>query len=137
MRKLFIILFLPITLSCYAPNITRGIIFVPTQIKINPYEQLMQAVIQVESNGNLLAYNEKEQAVGCLQIRQCRVDHFNQLSGKNYTLTDMYDYDKAVEVFMLFADKLQEPELIARRWNGSGPMTDIYWGKVKNVLEYV
>lgn len=132
MKKLFILLFLPITLSCYAPIIPGEIIFISTEIK--PYEEILQAVMQVESNGNVLAYNAEEQAVGCLQIRQCRVDHFNQLSGKNYTLQDMYDYSKAVEVFMLFADRLHDYEKIARRWNGSGPMTDIYWEKIKNRL---
>lgn len=132
MKKLFILLFLPITLSCYALIIPGGIIFISTEIK--PYEEILQAVMQVESNGNVLAYNAEEQAVGCLQIRQCRVDHFNQLSGKNYTLQDMYDYSKAVEVFMLFADRLHDYEKIARRWNGSGPMTDIYWSKVQKHL---
>jgi len=133
MRKLIIILFLPITLSCYAPNMTREVLLIPAPIK--PYQQLLEAMIQVESNGNLLAYNQEEQATGCLQIRPCRVEHFNKLSGKNYTLTDMYDYDKAVEVFMLFAHRLQNHEIIARRWNGSGPMTDVYWSKVKDIYD--
>lgn len=132
MKKLIIILFLPITLSCYAPAILGEIVFVPTPV--NPYQELLEAVIQVESNGNPLAYNVREQAVGILQIRQCRVDHFNQLSGKNYSLSDMYDQEKATEVFMLFAQRLEDPERIARRWNGSGPMTDRYWEKVQKYL---
>lgn len=132
MKKLIIILFLPITLSCYAPNMTREVLLIFAPIK--PYQQLLEAMIQVESNGNLLAYNAEEQAIGCLQIRQCRVEHFNQLSGKNYTLNDMYDYNKSVEVFTLFAYRLQDKELIARRWNGSGPMTDMYWNKVQRYL---
>lgn len=133
MKKLFVILFLPMTLSCFAPSLPGEFVLIPE--RINPFEKLLEAVIITESNGNLLAYNEKEEAVGCLQIRQCRVDHFNQLSGKSYTLQDMYDYNKAVEVFMLFAQRLQDPEKIVKRWNGSGPMTTVYWNKVKIILK--
>jgi hypothetical protein len=46
----------------------------------------------------------------------------------------MYDQEKATEVFMLFAQRLEDPERIARRWNGSGPMTDRYWEKVQKYL---
>lgn len=101
-----------------------------------PYEPLWKAVCEVESDNNVYAVNEKEQAYGIAQIRQIRLDHYNQLTGKNVTLTDCFDYNVSREVFMYFAlmYDTSEFETIARRWNGSGQMTVVYWGKVKNKM---
>ena len=99
----------------------------------NPYLELIKAVVQVESNGNPLAYNPKENAVGAFQIRQIRVTHYNQLQGTNYKLTDFYDYDLSLEMFMFYA-KEKSFEKAAKSWNGSGKMTIDYWNKVKSQL---
>lgn len=129
---MLIMLFLLICLNSYAPN-HRTIAILQREV-FNVYDNLIAAIIAVESHGDTLALNIKEQAVGLFQIRQCRVDHFNQLTGKNYQLWEMFDYDKSREVFILFANLLQEPEIIAKRWNGSGPQTETYWNKVKGLL---
>lgn len=97
------------------------------------YESLVKAIVSVESNGNPLAYNKAEGAVGAFQIRQCRIKHYNKLTGKNYTHEDMYDFDKAKEVFLYFAAG-KSFEQAAKNWNGSGPMTINYWKKVQKAL---
>jgi len=97
------------------------------------WQPLIDAVVWVESRGDTFAFNEKEMAVGAFQIRQCRVDHYRRLTGLNYTLEDFFDYDLSREMFEYFArDKTFKQA--AKDWNGSGPLTEIYWKKVKTFL---
>jgi hypothetical protein len=137
MKRALLVLFLSIcSLLSYAPDFGKILYLpMPTPINkiINYYDPLIDAIFKYESNYNELAYNEKENAVGGLQIRQCRIDHYNQLSGKKYTLNDMYDFNKAKEVFLLFA-KGKTFEQAAKDWNGHGPMTEIYWNEVRQLL---
>lgn len=90
----------------------------------------------VETLGNPLAYNEEENAVGLLQIRQVRIDDYNRRTGSNLTLGQMYDVGLSVMVFMYYAS-LENPnnlEKISKAWNGSGPMTELYWKRIKEYL---
>lgn len=139
MRKLLLVIFLlSFHILSYAP--IEKALFVPMYSPINyynsiseKYEPLINAIIAVESNGNIKAYNKKENAIGAFQIRQCRIKHYNKLTGKNYTHEDMYDFNKAKEVFLYFA--AGKPfEQAAKNWNGSGPLTAVYWEKVKKRL---
>ena len=98
-------------------------------------EDLIDAIFFVEATRNPKAYNPAENAVGGLQIRQIRIDDYNRRTGRNYKLEEMYDFNKAKEVFMYYTDLYDDWETIAKRWNGSGPMTEIYWSKVKAELE--
>jgi hypothetical protein len=139
MRKLlFVIFLLSFHILSYAPN--KQVLYIPTVPTINyysiigkEYAPLVEAIVKVESNGNLKAYNKAEGAIGAFQIRQCRIKHYNKLTGKNYTHEDMYDFNKAKEVFLYFA--AGKPfEQAAKNWNGSGPMTIKYWEKVQKAL---
>lgn len=123
-----------LSLSCFAPSM--DIVNIPAGGQIKPFEPLLDAISIVESGKNNLALNEAEGAYGALQIRQVRLDHYFQLTGKRYVLTDMYDYEKAKEVFIYFAMRIGDNqfEQISKRWNGSGPLTEIYWNKVKALL---
>ena len=116
----------------YAPSIER-MLYVKKASAINPYEKLFEACAKVESANNPIAINIKEQAYGIVQVRQIRLDDFNQRTGKHYKLKDMLDIKKSKEVFMHYAKLYERTELetIARRWNGSGPKTLVYWKKVK------
>jgi hypothetical protein len=127
------ILFILLTIIVHAPIYSYLPIIVsePTQ----PYEAIWRAVCQVESSNDPLAYNKNEHAVGIAQIRQCRVDDFNKQTGKNYKLQEMYCPVKSKEVFLFFADKLQTPDLIIRKWNGSGVKTYSYLAKVQGVIK--
>ena len=122
---------------------------IPIKKKTN-WECLIDAVIEVESGGDDSAYNKRERAVGCLQIRPIAVREVNRLlesygvDGK-YTLDDRYDRGRSIEMFSIMAEEVEccefisEDEffeIVARRWNG-GPRgarkksTIKYWEKVK------
>ena len=122
---------------------------IPIKKKTN-WEHFIDAVIDVESGGDDSAYNKRERAVGCLQIRPIAVREVNRLlegygvDGK-YTLDDRYDRGRSIEMFSIMAEEVEccefisEDEffeIVARRWNG-GPRgarkksTIKYWEKVK------
>jgi hypothetical protein len=111
-------------------------------IYISDYNPLIKAIFRYETHNDTLAHNLNEEAYGGLQIRKCRLDHFNNLTGSNYTLTDMYDFTKAKEVFLYFAThngrgqvvKGKTYEQVAKNWNGSGPMTIKYWEAIQPLI---
>jgi hypothetical protein len=95
------------------------------------WQSIIEAVVWVESSGDAFAFNKKEGAVGAFQIRQCRVDHYNKLKGTKYKLKDFFDYNLSKEMFLYFA-KGKDFETACKNWNGSGPLTEIYWQKIKH-----
>jgi len=108
---------------------------------------IINAIIEVESNGNINAYNPKEDAVGILQIRQCMVNDVNRIltrqgSDLRYTYDCRWDRNKSIEMFNIFTDYygLTTAEEMARCWNGgprgiNNPYTIGYWNKVELELE--
>ncbi len=122
---------------------------IPIKKKTN-WEHFIDAVIEVESGGDDSAYNKRERAVGCLQIRPIMVREVNRILksygvDRRYTLDDRYSRAKSIEIFSMMAEEvtccefLSEDEffeIVARRWNG-GPRgarkksTIKYWEKVK------
>ncbi len=117
------------------------------------WDDFVEAVIQVESRGNDLAYNERENAVGCLQIRPIMVKEVNRVlktnkSNLTFTLNDRWDRQKSIDMFDIIADEIyccvglsqmEFFEIVARKWNG-GPSghkktsTIAYWNKIKKQL---
>ena len=98
---------------------------------IRPYETIINAIVEVESNGNVLAYNPKEGATGAFQIRQIRLDEYNKLSGENLKLSDCYDYETSKRIFLFYSCKFHPSDYksIAIDWNKSKTLK--YWNKVK------
>ena len=109
--------------------------------------ELISAIIHVESSNNDSAYCASEDAVGCLQIRQCMVNDVNRIlkrqkSTLKFTYKDRWSRDKSTQMFEIYCKyyKLTTAEEIARCWNG-GPLgmqnkvTANYWKKVKNKLD--
>jgi len=102
-------------------------------------DTLLNAVMAVESNFDTMAYNEKENAAGVLQIRPIMVREVNRLLGENkYTLKDRWNKDKSIEMFNVIRShtKNATDEKIARNWNGGynghkKQSTLKYWNKVK------
>ena len=98
-------------------------------------DPLIAAIIQVESGGDTLAYNSKEDAVGCLQIRPIMVREVNRLVGKDsFTLDDRWNKAKSIQMFNILRSHLKEAsnEKIARVWNGG------YNGhKKQNTIKYL
>ena len=102
-------------------------------------DKLIAAIIQVESGGDTLAYNSKEDAVGCLQIRPIMVREVNRLLGKDsFKLKDRWSKAKSIQMFNILRSHLKgaSDEEIARVWNGGynghkKQSTIKYWNKVK------
>ncbi len=133
-RFFFIAVFSLICTVLFAPG-NRTVSIAASQ-SINPYFGLLMATAMVETLGNPHAYNEEENAVGLLQIRQVRIDDYNKRTGSRLTLDQMYDVDLSVKVFLYYAS-LEHPRNLAKiskAWNGSGPMTELYWLRIKEYL---
>lgn len=115
---------------------------------------LLSAMMMVESGGNPLAVNQKEDAVGPLQIRPIMLEDINRiLSSDLYTLDDRYSVIlsfQMAELFFthytthhkLYTGEDTTPEMLARWWNGgyqgwlnNPSATDAYWEKVKKQIE--
>lgn len=139
MKKLLLIhILLLLSFTLVAPPTTMKCLYLPAVSAIKAYnwvdyEPLANAIAQYETGNNPTAYNRKENAVGAFQIRQCRINHYNELTGAKHTLKDCYDYNLSKRIFIYFAQG-KSYETAARNWNGSGPMTIEYWKNVKRLL---
>ena len=124
----------------------------PKSIKpISVENNLIQAMIQVESLGNDSAIGDKHlvgnEAVGALQIRPIMLREVNRIlkirkSNKRYSKKDRFNREKSIEMFMVWKNYHHPAggfETIARNWNG-GPRgyknkrTEHYWIKIQNEL---
>jgi hypothetical protein len=133
LKSLFLVYFLMSSVTA-APDLDESIILVSKPI--NPYENLINAIVMVESSGNTFAFNCDEEAIGAFQIRPIRLQDYNQRTGKNYQEKDLYNFEISKEIFLYYASEIGYPdyEAIARHWNGSGKATFKYWEKVKSYL---
>jgi len=116
-----------------------------TKYNINRND-ILEAIMFVESRNNDSAYASGEDAVGCLQIRKCMVDDVNRIlkrkkSNISFTYNDRWSRKKSIEMFNIFITyyNLNTAEEMARGWNG-GPKgmnkttTLRYWSKVEAEL---
>ena len=137
MKMITILIFILFSLKAFAPS-EKVMYILRSQSEISrPYEKIWEAVIAVESGGDPFAVGDKhmeEYSYGIAQIRQIRIDHYNDLTGCNLRLVDVYDPEISKEVFMYFATGFRpdDYEGISKAWNGS--TTDRYWNKVKKHL---
>lgn len=134
MRKItkiiFICLFAMVTLSANA--------------KAKDWTKVIDAIIQVESEGKANAVNKNGSCVGLLQITSICVKECNDIlkarkSKKRYTLNDRYNEKKSKEMFTLIQEKYNPSnnvETAIRLWNGgigglkNKKRTDSYYKKV-------
>jgi len=132
-----IILIYPIVVH----NSNHYALYIKAENPIQAYSDLVYAINMVEAgidstSYDIFAYNEAEEARGAFQIRQCKLDDYNKLTGKNIQPEDLFDYDISYEIFLYFARAYgSDYEKIAKKWNGSGPMTEEYWKKVRKLLQ--
>jgi hypothetical protein len=133
-KMVVIICFFLFSLNLFAPE--SGGLVAEVSDPVNPFKKLIYAVGMVETKLDTLAYNPKENAVGFFQIRPIRLRDYNERTGSNYKLKEMYDYEKAEMVFLYYASQIgpYNYEKIAKNWNGSGKMTRVYWKNVKKHL---
>ena len=110
-------------------------------------DQMLSALMYVESSNNDSAYNANEDAVGCLQIRKTMVDDVNRIlrrqkSPVRFTYEDRWSRYKSIKMFQVYCKyyNLTTAEEIARCWNGgprgmNNPLTTTYWKKVQKNLD--
>lgn len=110
--------------------------------------RLIAAITVVESNGNDLALNKKEQAWGSMQIRQMVLTDVNKAYKTNYQLNQMKNRSASHEVFKKYIKLYKAdttPEAASKCWNG-GPRwrnktglarknLDNYWNRVRKQME--
>jgi len=131
MRVIFIVLNVGLFLATSSMGVVRSI---PKK------DNLVEAIIWVESRGDTLAYNKSEEALGCLQIRPIMLREVNRILGYNkFKLSDRTSRSKSIEMFNVIRGHINNPtdERIARTWNGGynyGESTLKYWNKVKSRL---
>jgi hypothetical protein len=100
------------------------------------FELMISAIIAVESEGNQMAWNEKEDARGILQIRSIMVKEVNRIVGySRFKHKDCWSIHKSIEIFKIVQDKHNPTYnlyLAAMLWNtgklnGKSPA---YWKKI-------
>jgi hypothetical protein len=128
------ILFLTVVFKASSPTMELFTIFDAPPVE--PYKKLISAIGFVETMNNTLSYNALEQAAGIFQIRPVRLADYNRRTGNKFTMKDVYNYDISAKIFLYYADLIgpYDFEQIARRWNGSGHMTNYYWDRIKKSL---
>jgi len=120
------------------------------EIQIPEVDDLINALIMVESSGNDSAVGDThlgEPSIGVLQIRPIMVREVNRIlklkgTDYRYKLKDRWDREKSIEMFLIwkeFHHSDSNYEEIARSWNGGtkgpkNPRTYNYWKKVENQL---
>jgi hypothetical protein len=132
LKGALLVFFLLLSIRAAAPGFQVAFILVPEPIF--PYDRLIKAVVQVESKGDTLACNLIEEAFGAFQIRPIRLQDYNERTGNKYMMTDCFNFKISKEIFLFYARRFPDDESIARKWNGSGENTAIYWEKVKSYL---
>ena len=110
-------------------------------------DEILSAIMLVESGYNDSAHAIGEDAVGCLQIRKTMVDDINRIlrrkkSPVRFTYQDRWNRYKSIKMFEIYCKhyNLTTYEQIARCWNGGprglyNPATIVYWKKVQNRID--
>lgn len=132
MKKFILSLFVFLPLKLLAP--AERIIYIERPKPIAPFENLWRVTNKHETNNNPSAINIVEQAYGIVQIRQCKLDEYNKANNTSYSLQDCLKVAVSKKIFMWHCSKYNDIEYASKRWNGSGPMTEIYWSIIKGNL---
>jgi hypothetical protein len=135
LKKIVSITFLlAMAFKAFAPASYSVIIVRPAPVE--PYVNLIHAIGMVETQYDTLAYNPLEEAAGYFQIRPIRLMDYNNRTGNDYSLLDLFDYKISEKIFLYYATEIgpYDFERIAKTWNGSGNSTILYWEQVKKFL---
>jgi len=140
MKKLLFIPLLFVFTNVYCPPDTK--IYILRHEGYKPFEnvsfeQIWSAICFIESSGNAKAFNEKELARGIVQIRPCKIDDYNRLTGNNIGYEDVFCPELSKRIFMWHMEQygVGRWEEGIKRWNGKGRMAEIYLEKVLKVIE--
>ena len=128
--------FCPTYPTLYIPSSSAIKVTSPSEIV---WEPLIDAIFTFESTRDTTAYNSAEKATGGLQITPVLLEEYNKLTGRNYELAEMYNFEKSKEVFMYYTKHNhggkrvhKSMEQVACDWNGD--RTGKYWKKIQNIM---
>ena len=90
------------------------------------WNPVIDAIIEVESEGNAKAVDKSGKSCGIMQITPILVNECNRIlelkkSSKRYTMNDRFSVKKSKEMFLLFQsfyNPKNDVELAIRSWNG-------------------
>lgn len=135
MRKIYLIVLIltsifTITRSYAVNNNNRDKL--TTQCDTIDMDNLIKAIISVESSGNAKAISQDGQCVGILQIKKIVVDDCNEFlrmkkSKKRFSYEDRFNKDKSIQMFLLIQERYKNfnrhkskssVEHAIRLWNG-------------------
>lgn len=109
-----------ISLPAKAAEKRKEIVVVRETKRIDKHK-LVEAFIQVESDGNNRAVNKDSGATGCLQLTNTMILEANRLIGRNkYKLSDRTNRRKSIEIFhviMQNKNPAYDIHLAAKIWN--------------------
>ena len=122
----------------YGIMIMIAIHLVSTALHGATMTDLLLALEKVESNGNEIAYNESEKALGCLQIRPIMLADYNRIYGTSLTHDQMKSRSTshlvAIGIFHHYGKYIERngettnAKHLAFIWNGGGSA----WKRVNN-----
>lgn len=138
MKKLIILLFLPLYLTASESYFKFPVEYLEKQREKQALEQITKAVMWVESRNSDQARGAAGD-LGCLQITPIRLRDYNQRTGAHYQGGDLFNRAVSVEIFTYYAEKIgvYNHEEIAKKWNtwhGKGENAEKYWLLVKEQL---
>ena len=111
------------------------------------WNPVIDAIIEVESEGNAKAVDKSGKSCGIMQITPILVNECNRIlelkkSSKRYTMNDRFSVKKSKEMFLLFQsfyNPKNNVELAIRSWNGgmncSKRATQRYFEKVMSKMK--
>ena len=110
-----------------------------------PSSTLIDALVHVESRGNVHAVGDNGKAIGVLQIHKEVIDDVNRAYRTTYVYSDRKSIEKSREIcrkyLILHGGRSASDEKYARIWNG-GPTghkkksTEQYWRKVMRSMSF-
>jgi hypothetical protein len=133
-KPLLIALFLCVSATLYAPS-DKSLVLIASE-PCNPYESILTAIAEIESNNNPMAYNPIEMAPGKFQIRPIRLLDYNNRSGEHLTLNDCFDAEVSRRVILFYISKYHPDDVLgmARCWNGKS-LNNEYYHKITTKLK--
>ncbi len=136
MKKYLVIFLMLIAIKLSAPP--AGCLSILAGESVNPYDNVWKAISVIESGNNRFAVNFEDPnggSYGIVQIGQLKLNEYNTANGTDYKLADCFDVEVSRKIFMWHFMKYgTDIETASKAWNGSGPMTNIYWDKVRKQL---
>jgi len=135
MKALLIFFFFLLSIRLLAPGYLSGVILKAEPVK--PYERIFKVICQIESNNDSLAVNLNDPnggSFGIAQIGWLKLSEYNQATGANYKLTDLFSVELSKKIFLWHCMNYPDIETACKRWNGSGSATLVYWDKITAYL---